>query len=634
MPISHRGPRKPASQPHGQAGRPTTAWLGIAFIAGTGWPTSATAQPATGALTPIVVTATRSPMRADDSVAEVTVIDRAQIEAATGRTVVDLLGRQPGLQVTNSGGPGRTSSVLMRGLESRHTLLLIDGVRHGSVTVGTPAWENLPLEAIERIEIVRGPMSALYGSDAVGGVVQIFTRRGVGPDGVAADTLLAGGSGGFGQAGAGVRFGQGTVDGAVRLGWVQSQGFSATQPAVPFGSFNPDDDGLKQASASVNLGWRLQPGWRAELTGSQAEGRVYLDDGPGVAARAALRTQVVGAQLQGELRTGWSTTARLARSVDEYDTLATASAFTPLGAIRSEQLQLSWEHLVATPWGDALLLAEHLAQTVARPGESFAVSDRTVNAVAAGLNGRSGPHAWQASLRHDRNSQWGQQTTGAAGYRLDLTPQWQVAGSLGTSFVAPSFNQLYFPNFGNPALQPEEGRHGELALRWAAAGHQLRLAYVDNRIRSFISSGPAPTNIPRIRVDGWVASYEGRMADWNLSASAERLDPRNDTAGSNRFGNLLPRRVQNTLRLAADTAVGTWTYGASLLASGPRFDDAANTVRLGGFGTLDLQAEGRVAPPWRIGIALRNVGDKRYETVQGYNQPGREIFVSLRWIGR
>ncbi len=582
-------------------------------------------------LSPIVITSTRSPQRADESIAEVTVIDRAQIDAATGRTLVDLLGRQPGVRFTNSGGYGRASSIFMRGLESRHTLLLIDGIRYGSATVGTPAWENLPLDAIERIEIVRGPLSALYGSDAAAGVVQIFTRKGTGANGVVPDASASVGSAGFGQIAGGVRVGGGEVDGALRAAYVRNTGFSATHPGVPFGNFNPDNDGFKQGSASAQLGGRLAPGWRGDVNLSQSEARVQVDDGPGVDARVGLRTQVAAAQLLGKVSPLWTTTARIGRTVDEYDTLATASAFTPLGVVRSEQQQVAAENSIATPLGTALLLGEYLTQKVARPGAAFAVSERNITAVAAGLDGRSGVHGWQASLRHDRNSQFGNQTTGALGYRRDLTPQWQGSASYGTSFVAPSFNQLYFPNFGNPNLLPEEGRHGELAVRWAEAATQLRLAYVDNRIRGFISSGPAPTNIPRIRIDGWVASLQSEIAGWSVGASAERLDPRNDTAGSANFDKLLPRRVRNALRASADTSVGAWRVGGQWIAMGPSFDDAANKARLGGFGTVDLRADWRLDRAWAVGVALNNLGDKRYETVLGYNQPGRQGFLTLRY---
>lgn len=127
---------------------------------------------------PVTVTATRVPTPVSALVAEITVLDRAAIERAEGRTLAELLAQQPGLQLSSNGGLGKTSSLFIRGLEARHTLLLVDGVPLSSSTVGTASLDNLPLESIERIEIVRGPLSSVYGNGAMGGVIQIFTRRG------------------------------------------------------------------------------------------------------------------------------------------------------------------------------------------------------------------------------------------------------------------------------------------------------------------------------------------------------------------------------------------------------------------------------------------------------------------------
>jgi vitamin B12 transporter len=581
---------------------------------------------------PVVVTATRSPQRADQALAQVTVIDRKQIEQAGGRTLAELLGQQAGVQFWSNGGQGKVSSVSLRGLESRHTLLLIDGVRYGSATVGTPSWENIPMESIDRIEIVRGPLSGLYGSEAVGGVVQIFTRGGA--QGMRFDAMLAAGSNRTAKASGGLRFGEGAFDGSVQLAYGETDGFSATNERVPFGNFNPDDDGFRQSSGSARLGWRFAEGWRAEAHVLGSDGTNQLDDGPDVDSRVDLRTQVMGLLVAGTVLPDWKTTLRLSRSADDYTTLSSASAFAALGTVGTEQDQFSWENSIATPLGTALILAERLEQEVSRPGAPFAVSERTINGVAAGLNGQAGAHTWQANLRYDRNSQFGSQTTGSLGYGYDITAAWRVAASLGTSFVAPSFNQLYFPGFGNPNLLPEEGEHGEISLRWADAAQQLRVAYFDNRIRSYISSGPQPANIPRIRSDGLSLSYEAVLAGWTLAASADHVDPRNDTAGTPNYGKQLPRRAKDSLVLSADTDLAGWRVGGTWMAVSHSFDDAANTVRVAGYGRVDLRADWAVARDWALGLRLNNVGDKSYETVYGYNQPGREAFVSLRWAPR
>ena len=582
-----------------------------------------------GWLGAVVVTGTRTVSRADQNLADITVIGRGEIEQATGSTLAALLARQPGVQSASNGGLGKTSSVFLRGLDPRHTLLLVDGVRHGSATLGTPAWENLPLDAIERIEIVRGPMSGLYGSDAVGGVIQVFTRQG--KPGLRADGSATAGSNRFGELAGGLRFGEGAFDGSVRLRHTETRGFSSTNEKAQFGNFNPDADGFRQDSGNLHLGWRFADGWRADGRLLHADATTQYDDGAGADSRAKLRTEVRSLAVGGPVSGEWRSMLRVARSADEYTTLATASAFTPLGTIGTVQQQWTWENTLATPIGSAIVVAEHLRQRVERPGAAFAVSQRTINGVALGVDGSSGVHSWQASLRHDRNSQFGRQTTGMLAYGLAISPGWRVAASYGTSFVAPSFNQLYFPGFGNPDLLPEEGRHAELSLRWSAAGQQLRAAYFDNRIRGYISSGPAPVNIPRTRIDGMSLAYEARLGDWTLAASGDHADPRNVTAGSPNNGKQLLRRAKDSLKASAAFRHRAWTFGASMNAFGERFDDAANTLRIAGHGTVNLHADWRVAAEWTVGLRVNNVGDKTSETVHGYNQPGREAFVTVRY---
>lgn len=592
----------------------------------------ALAQASTG--TPaksVVVTATRTPQRVDEALAQVTVIDRARIEAASGRTLAELLASESGVQSWSNGGLGKNASVSLRGLESRHTLLLIDGVRYGSATLGTPSWDNIPLDAIERIEIVRGPMSGLYGSDAVGGVIQIFTRRG--QQGFHPELAATLGSRSHAELAAGARFGSGIVDGSLRVQHRRTDGFSATNPRVPFGNHNPDDDGFDQTSVNGRVGVRLGA-WRADATLLKAEGTNHYDDGPGADTRAELRTEVLSAALSGPVNQAWRTALKISRSRDDFDTLASASTFTTLGNIGTTQTQLGWENQFGTPLGTALVLAERVQQEVERPGTPFAVSERSVTGLALGLNGEAGAHGWQANVRRDRNSQFGGQTTGSLGYGFELAAGLRATASFGTSFVAPSFNQLYFPGFGNPKLLPEEGRQREVGLVWRNGPVTSRVAYFDNRIRGYISSGPLPTNVPRVKVDGISASVDAELGAWVLAGSIDSLQPINATEGTANFGRILPRRVQDSGRLAVDWRGGGLTLGGSLQAFGERFDNANNSTRLGGYATLDLRAEWALARDWVLVLKLNNALGKTYETVFGYNQPGREGFITLRWAPR
>lgn len=588
--------------------------------------TVAVAQPQT-----ITVTATRVPVRVSDVVAEVTVLDRAAIERSEGRTLVDLLSQQAGLQSTSTGGLGKNSGLFIRGLESRHTLLLVDGVRVHSATVGSPSLDNLPLEGVERIEIVRGPLSSLYGSGAFGGVVQVFTRRG--GDGLSTNAKASAGSHGYGQLSAGVGFGDGRFDAAVQLQHTRTSGISATNPHVPFGSHDPDADGFRQNAGTLRLGWRLSPGWRVDALALQSTGKSDLDDGPG-SAQAELENRIGSVSLSGSVAPGWRARLFVSDATDSYETLSSASAFATLGVISTRQRQYGWENSFDTVAGTLLTLAERIEEKVSRPQQPFQVDQRHIDALAVGLSGAAGAHVWQASLRHDRNSQFGSQNNGALGYGFAVTPAWRIGASVGASYVAPSFNQLYFPNFGNPLLVPEEGEHAELSLRWTSAVHSLRAAYYEHRYRGFITSGPQPVNLPQARIDGVSVSYEGRWRTLELTASLDHTDPRNATAGHANHSRLLPRRAQRAARVGADWDSGAFSVGATLAAFSHRFDNPANSTRLAGYGTLDLRAEWTLAPAWRLAVKLNNAADKRYETALGYNQPRREAFVTLRYASK
>jgi vitamin B12 transporter len=279
-------------------------------------------------------------------------------------------------------------------------------------------------------------------------------------------------------------------------------------------------------------------------------------------------------------------------------------------------------------------VAERIEQNVRKPGAPFDVDERTIDALAAGWTVHQGPHDLQASLRYDDNSQFGGETTGSIAYAYAFGGAWRAGGAWGTSFTAPSFNQLYYPGFGNPDLLPEDGEHGELFVQWAGDGQQLRATAYRHRYRSFISAGPTATNIPRVAIDGITLAWDAQLDALRLGASFDWVDPRNDTQGSPDEGKLLPRRAERAAKASADWTQGIWTFGGALQAYAERYDDVGNTVRLGGYGVVDAYADWAFARDWRLGLRLNNVGDKAYETAYGYNQPGREAYVTLRWAPR
>lgn len=578
---------------------------------------SAAAQVAT--LKPTVVTATRDATLADHLVSDVQVIDRAAIEQASAHTLPELLARTAGVQTSSNGGRGKLSSVFVRGAENRHTILLVDGVRISSATAGVPSWESIPVEMIERIEILKGPASALYGSEGVGGVVQVFTRKG--REGLHPHAALTVGSEDHWLAAAGLQAGQGGLRYAVGVQRLRERGFNSTQPYVPFGNYNGDVDPFRQDAVNASFSYALPQGWSVDAGLLHADGISWYDDGPGVDAKTAVRATTAHAGVRGRVAEAWRTELRVSQGHDVANIL---QANFP-GDFQTRDTQWTWQNNIDTPAGVVLAGLERREQEVSGSA-AYTVRARTIASVFAGINGSAGAHSWQANLRRDRNSQFGNADTGFAGYGLRIAPAWRAHASYGTSFVAPSFNQLYFPLFGNPLLRPERGRNTDVGITWTQGEHEVKLVRFDNRIRGFMTNTTLPVNIPRVRIEGWGLGYLGKVGRLTLRANLEALDPRNEVSDR-----LLPRRARHAGNLGADYRVGAWGFGGSLLHVGKRYDDVANTLPLAAYTTADVYADWQVASDWTLQARINNLADRHYETAYGYNQPGRAFYVTMRW---
>jgi vitamin B12 transporter len=606
------------------------------FAALTGTSVPALADDATTAALPptqsVAVTALRVPATVSDTVAEVTVISREDLDKEAGLSLTQLLAREPGIQFASYGGPGQSSSLFIRGLEARHTLLLLDGVPVSSASLGTPSLDNLPVSLIDHIEIVRGPMSSLYGNEAAGGVVQVFTRRG--RDGLAYSGDVTAGSRGYQQERVGLGYGHAGLDLELDIQHLGDRGFSATNPSELYGDYNPDRDGFKQNAISGRVGYQFDRDWRVEAVSLASSGQVHYDDGPGADSRAQLVDRVQAVTLTGQATSIWRTTLTASKSTDLYDTQVSASPYTTLGTISSVQQQFSLQNSVVTPIGTVVGVLDSTTQKVNMPDGGFEVSRRQINGAALALDGKAQGLVWQASLRRDHNSQFGNQTTGAAALAYDITPEWRVGASYGTSFNAPSFDQLYYPDYGNPNLQPERGHSTELNTTWTSGVSLLRASLYSSRIRGFITSGTDPTNIALAKVDGLTLAGETRWRALTLKGSIDHIDPRSSTEDAHGYSEMLPRRAKNALKTDATWALDGGSVGAAFTAYSRRYDDAANTLPLGAYALVDLYADRKLTREWSLGARVNNVANKFYETAYGYNQPGREVFVTLHYTPR
>jgi vitamin B12 transporter len=575
----------------------------------------------------IVVTATRTAQSDDESLAAVSVITRQDIERLQPQSLQDLLRGVPGLTLSNSGGPGKATSLFLRGTESDHVLVLLDGIKLGSATLGVTPIQDLPVEQIERIEIVRGPRSSLYGSEAIGGVIQIFTRRG-GGDLKRRFSLDLGSHatrrGSLGLSGGG-EHGWYSVD----LALSDSDGFDACRANTTGGCYadEPDDDGYRNESASLRAGHRFENGLEVDFHALQTDGENEFDGN--YVNESETRQQVLGGSLQVAPTDAWLLTLKGGRAWDKSDNYKDGLYMTTFNTQRETlslqgDLDLGVEQLLTLGY-------DYQAEQVDSSTE-YTLDERDNHGYFIQYQGEVSAQGLQFSLRQDDHESFGKHTTGGIAWGYALGAGFRLWSSYATAFKAPTFNELYYPGFGNSELQPEESSSLEFGLQGGAAWGAWSLSLYQTRVDELIGfdASYSPINIDRATIRGIEARIDNDFGPWRTTTSLTLLDPRNDSGGSN-DDNLLPRRTRQSLRIDLDRDFGAYTLGASLFAEGKRYDDLANTRRLSGFATLDLRAGYRIDNAWRLQGRCENLFDKGYETASHYNQPERSFYLTLSY---
>jgi vitamin B12 transporter len=582
-------------------------------------------------LEPIIITATRTAQTADETLSSVTVITRKDIERQQVQSIQDLLRGVPGISIDNNGGPGKATSVFLRGTESDHVLVLIDGVKMGSATLGTTAFQDIPVEQIERIEIVRGPRSSLYGSEAIGGVLQIFTRKGGGP--LTPYFSLGGGSYRTYNASVGLSGGGGRGWFNVNATGIDTEGFNACNgKPSPDGAgcftIEPDKDGYRNLSGSLRAGYRFDNGVEMDLHALRAKGKNDFD-GNFVNESESVQ-QVSGGTLRFSPVEIWQMTLAAGRSRDESDDFKDGVFKSRFNTQRDT---LSLQNDLTLTTDQLLTVGADYQDDRVDSTTAYTITSQDNTGLFSQYQASFGSHDMQLSLRRDDNRQFGVHNTGGAAWGYSLGKRLRVTASYGTAFKAPTFNELYYPGFGNPGLRPETSRSVELGLRdESARGHWSLNAYetrIDDLI-AFDSSTFAAANIDQALIRGLEAILGTQLGNWVLNANLTLLDPQNHSGGAN-DGNVLPRRAKQSLRLDADVDIGRYRFGATMLAAGKRYDDLANTRELGSYSTFDLRAEYALARAWLVQGRIENLFNEDYETAAFFNQPRRSLYLTLRY---
>lgn len=569
-------------------------------------------------LEPLVVTATRSALPLGDVLASVEIIGREELERLAGGDLADALRVRAGVEPARLGGPGQQTSLFLRGTESNHVLVLVDGVRINPGTIGVASLQNIPPAMIERVEVVKGPRSTLYGSDAIGGVINVITRRGGAPG---AAVEFGGGSYGTRSASLSASAGGDAWDAQLGGSWLDSEGF-------PTRAGDGVDRGYRNTSVHAALR-RDVGGAEIGLRAWHASGSSEYSDFFVTPVDQDFATAAFAAHLAGSPRQGWHSRLALGHALDRIEQNQSPDF------LRTRRWQLDWQNDVAIGERHALT-AGVLLQHEDASSESFGLGfDRGTGMQLAYLQDqyRAGRHRLLAAAGYTRHDDFGGQATWNLEYGFELAPATSLSLAGGTAFRAPDATDRY--GFGgNPDLEPESSRQFEVALRHRpGARHELSLVAfrndVDDLIQyvvtDFVTFDGENRNVARARIEGVEAAWRYEGEAWFARAAATLQDPRDRDSDER-----LLRRARENYTLALGRRIGPHVLALDVLAAGERLDFGFPApLRLPAYVVTSLSARLALPGGWRLSARVENLFDEQYELASGYNTPDRSAFLAL-----
>ena len=561
----------------------------------------------------IIVTATRTAQTVDETLASVTVISKEQIEQQQPNDLLDLLTSIRGIDIANSGGIGKTTDIFVRGTSSKHVLFMIDGIKVGSATLGSVAFQHIPVSQIERIEIVRGPRASLYGSEAVGGVIQIFTKKGTEKE--QANIEIGHGTYTTKNITAGISTKTDNTTFALTASHLSTAGFDAKKDS------ETDNDGYTNTSTTFNINHNISDTSSLNLNLMRTSG---ANDYDGFYNNDKIIQQTTGLNYNFSALSNWNIKLNIAQSRDESENFSDLTFQSRFITVRDSY---SWQNDITIGTGQLLTFGiDHQDDSV----DSTTAYDKTSRNNTAGYV----QHQWtgekndiQIGLRNDDNQAFGNNTTGNIAWGHNFSKETRMIASYGTAFRAPTFNELYYPGGGDPTLKPENSASTEIEIRKKHSWGSTSVSTYNTQIDNLIAGWP-PTNVNKAEINGIEISVGAKLAGWSTRAELSLLDPKDKDTG-----NILQRRAKEMLRVDLDKKSGKWSTGFSFIGQGERYDDTANTNKLNGYGIVNLRASYAISNKLTIKMKVENILDKEYETAKDYNNPGINGYVSLAYQG-
>lgn len=580
----------------------------------------------------VVVTADRKARTVDETLTPVTVITRKDIEKYQATDVAEVLRRVPGISITNNGGAGKATSVFLRGTNSSHVLVLVDGVKIGSATLGNIAFADLSVEQVERIEVVRGPRSSLYGSEAIGGVIQIFTRKG--GKGFQPEISLSVGSHNTQKANVNLAGGDKNTWYNLNAGTEKTDGINATSNQQEL-----DNDGYRRESASLRAGHRFTNGTEIETSVLRTQGKNTFDGDDFSGNSNDFVQESISGKVKHAFGERVKVSAQVGQSLDETYNYFNGGNLNPFAGrqfdTRRETASLQAD--VATSVSSGLTIGFDKQKDKITSDNTYTVTSRKNNGVFASYQHDFGRTDVEVSVRHDDNEQFGKHDTGAAAIGYDLSDTLRLKASYGEAFRAPTFNDLYWAGAGNPSLKPEKSKNAEIGLDGKWSNGTWAVSAFDNKVDNLIDWQDMgggiwlPTNVNQARIKGLEINAKTQLAGWDVNTNLTLQKPEN-RSGAN-AGKNLTFRPERVINVDVDRAFGKVGIGIGVHGESERYTTATNTAnaKLAGYSTLDLRADYALAKDWTVGAKIGNVLDKDYQTNSGYNQDGMNGLVTLKY---
>jgi vitamin B12 transporter len=608
----------------------------------------------------IIVTESRIPTIVSESLSAISVITREDIERYQASDLFELMSRLPSVSTIRNGARGSQTSLFIRGSESDHSLFLVDGVRIGTASAGSATLGLIDTNSIERIEIVRGPKSSLYGADAIGGVVNIITRDAADMDSLQLKSSL--GSNGTKEAtlSAGTTLGKSSY--SVVLNTYKTDGIDSTYNT----SFlNGDKDGHENDGIALRYGYEISDDAKFSLSYNSNDTKTDYDanctesfdklDEEGnkiptswggyeqyyVTSDCYIYNEVeitsLSSSLDLNINDYWSSNLQLGRSTDdaeEFSPNADLSLYGLEAVFNTTKTEGTWLNVFKLEDNSLLTLGLDYLKDELDALTAFPVNSRDNKAAFLQYRFQSEGSDVNFGARRDDNEQFGENTTVSLMAAENVSDNIRLNFSYGEGFKAPTFNDLYWPGLSNPNLLPEQSKNIELGLKADLDGAFVTLGLFNSQLENLILwDAGAPNNVSKSEITGLELSLEAELAGWLFGLSGTLLDPEITSTENN--GNTLARRAERSASLDGDYSVGNYGLGFTVYSQSHTFDNAANTVRLGGYTTLALRANFDLSDNWKVKVNANNLTDKEYVTASGflgnYRSMGRELLFTIAY---